>query len=148
MTVHFGHSCVACYILLLNRLYTMSCNCLLSLTSLFVVQVPDRGGRPQEARPPPEMPVFKKRTEAPQDQRQGGYGRGKGGGKGGGGRVQGGMSQSLACKILILIPKLPENLVRRFGNCKVNHQNEICQHYGVHFPQTSPIFNHTIIIHF
>jgi len=34
-------------------------------------RVPDRGGRPNETRPPPEMPSFKQRTEAPQQQRQG-----------------------------------------------------------------------------
>ena len=57
-----------------------------------ILQVPDRGGRPQETRPPPEMPSFKKRTEAPKDQRGGGAsgrGQGKRGGRGGG-RVQGG----------------------------------------------------------
>ena len=31
-------------------------------------RVPDRGGRPNETRPPPEMPSFKQRTEAPQQQ--------------------------------------------------------------------------------
>lgn len=32
--------------------------------------VPDRGGRPNETRPPPEMPSFKKRTEpSPQEKR-------------------------------------------------------------------------------
>ena len=62
------------------------------------IQVPDRGGRPRETRPPPEMPSFKKRSEAPQDQRQrsgrggGGGGGGRGNkGKGKGGRVQGGV---------------------------------------------------------
>jgi hypothetical protein len=58
------------------------------------MQVPDRGGRPRETRPPPEMPAFKKRTEGPKDQRQrgggAGGGKGGGGGKGRGGRVQGG----------------------------------------------------------
>ncbi|XP_065905812.1 protein FAM98B-like [Dysidea avara] len=49
-------------------------------------RVPDRGGRPNETRPPLEMPSFKQRTEAPQQQRQG---RG-----GGGGRVQGGWGGS------------------------------------------------------
>lgn len=34
-------------------------------------RVPDRGGRPNETRPPPEMPSFKQRTEAPQQQRPG-----------------------------------------------------------------------------
>jgi len=34
-------------------------------------RVPDRGGRPNETRPPPEMPSFKQRTEAPQQQRSG-----------------------------------------------------------------------------
>ena len=42
-------------------------------------------------RPPPEMPSFRQRTDAPQDQRRGGARGGRGGGKGGrGGRVQGG----------------------------------------------------------
>ena len=33
-------------------------------------KVPDRGGRPSSTAPPVEMPAFKKRTEAPRDQRQ------------------------------------------------------------------------------
>ena len=64
--------------------------CCLSFSS----QVPDRGGRPRETRPPPEMPSFKRRTEAPKDQRGGGAsgrGHGKRGGGRGGGRVQGGI---------------------------------------------------------
>ena len=32
-------------------------------------QVPDRGGRPSNVAPPIEMPSFKKRTDAPRDQR-------------------------------------------------------------------------------
>lgn len=48
-------------------------------------RVPDRGGRPNETRPPPEMPSFKQRTEAPQQQRSG---------RGRGGKVQGGWGGS------------------------------------------------------
>ena len=58
---------------------------------VLIGRVPDRGGRPKEARPPPEMPGFRKRTvgaQKPQRQRGGGGGRGGGGKKGG--RVQGG----------------------------------------------------------
>ncbi len=33
--------------------------------------VPDRGGRPNETRPPPEMPSFKKRTEQPPQEKRG-----------------------------------------------------------------------------
>ena len=44
------------------------------MSSVFVVwlflKVPDRGGRPSSTAPPVEMPAFKKRTEAPRDQRQ------------------------------------------------------------------------------
>ena len=44
------------------------------VSSVFVVwlflKVPDRGGRPSSTAPPVEMPAFKKRTEAPRDQRQ------------------------------------------------------------------------------
>lgn len=44
------------------------------LSSVFVVclfyKVPDRGGRPSNTAPPVEMPAFRKRTEAPRDQRQ------------------------------------------------------------------------------
>ena len=37
---------------------------------IFVVfQVPDRGGRPSTMSAPVEMPSFRKRTEAPKDQR-------------------------------------------------------------------------------
>ncbi|CAI8028392.1 Protein FAM98A [Geodia barretti] len=57
------------------------------INKVLIGKVPDRGGRPQETRPPPEMPSFKQRTEPPQDQRGGG---GRGGGRGGRGRVQGG----------------------------------------------------------
>lgn len=35
----------------------------------FLCKVPDRGGRPSNVAPPVEMPSFKKRTEAPRDQR-------------------------------------------------------------------------------
>ena len=70
----------------------MVCGCGLVIVCMGVVQVPDRGGRPRETRPPPEMPSFRKRTEAPQDQRShSGRGGGRGGGKGG--RVQGGWSK-------------------------------------------------------
>jgi len=58
---------------------------------LFIVKVPDRGGRPREQRPPaPEMPSWAKRKP------DGGAGGGhRGGGRGGasGGRVQGGWNQ-------------------------------------------------------
>ena len=56
-------------------------------------KVPDRGGRPGETRPPPEMPAFRQRTEAPpMGKRDGGGGRGRGGNGGRGKRVQGGTS--------------------------------------------------------
>jgi len=55
-----------------------------AVNKVLIGRVPDRGGRPSEQqRPPPEMPSWQKRTEAP------GGGRG-GSGRGGGGRVQGG----------------------------------------------------------
>ena len=66
--------------------------------------MPDRGGRPQETRPPPEMPSFRKRTEPPKDQRGGGTsgrGHGKKGGGRGGGRVQGGMLLSPIYNIMM-----------------------------------------------
>ncbi|XP_022081533.1 protein FAM98A-like [Acanthaster planci] len=69
--------------------------------------VPDRGGRPLEATPPPkEMPAFKQRTEQPKGQRpqsgrgggkvQGGWSKGEGRGRGGqgGGWNQGNQSTS------------------------------------------------------
>ena len=51
--------------------------------------MPDRGGRPRETRPPPEMPSFKKRTETFQDQRSQGRGGKRGGSDKYKGRVQG-----------------------------------------------------------
>lgn len=75
------------------------------INKVMIGHVPDRGGRPNETRPPPEMPSFKQRTEAPREKREGGmkgereiinyhFIGGRGGcGRGGGargGRVQGG----------------------------------------------------------
>ena len=60
---------------------------------VLIGKVPDRGGRPKESRPPPEMPGFRKRTVgAAKPQRERGGGRGGGRGHGGkrGGRGQGG----------------------------------------------------------
>ncbi|XP_033102675.1 protein FAM98A-like [Anneissia japonica] len=57
------------------------------INKVLMGRVPDRGGRPQEATPPPpEMPAFRKRQEG--DRVQGG-GRGQRG-RGGAGKVQGG----------------------------------------------------------
>lgn len=60
-----------------------------------VSQVPDRGGRPSTMNPlPPEMPSFRRREEAPKNQRpcSGRDGGQRGGGyRGGRGKVQGGM---------------------------------------------------------
>ena len=39
------------------------------INKVVIGSVPDRGGRPNETRPPPEMPSFRKRTEAPKDKR-------------------------------------------------------------------------------
>ncbi|XP_073247945.1 protein FAM98A-like [Porites lutea] len=58
------------------------------INKIMIGKVPDRGGRPSSTAPPVEMPAFKKRTEAPRDQRQS-SGRG-----GRGGKVQGGWSDS------------------------------------------------------
>ncbi|XP_071834331.1 protein FAM98A-like [Apostichopus japonicus] len=56
------------------------------INKVLIGSVPDRGGRPTEATPPPpEMPSFMKRTE-------GSRGGGRGRGRGRGGRVQGGWS--------------------------------------------------------
>ncbi|KAL9952294.1 hypothetical protein ACROYT_G039529 [Oculina patagonica] len=56
------------------------------INKVMIGKVPDRGGRPSHVAPPVEMPSFKKRTEAPRDQRpQSGRG-------GRGGKVQGGWS--------------------------------------------------------
>ena len=41
------------------------------LDKSFILQVPDRGGRPSSEAPPPEMPAFKQRTEPSRDQRGG-----------------------------------------------------------------------------
>ncbi|XP_019862142.1 PREDICTED: protein FAM98A-like, partial [Amphimedon queenslandica] len=70
-------------------------NTVSDINKVLIGSVPDRGGRPNETRPPPEMPSFKQRTEAPREKRDGG-GDGRGGwGRGGGrgGRVQGGWSK-------------------------------------------------------
>ena len=80
-------------------------NTVSDINKVMIGHVPDRGGRPNETRPPPEMPSFKQRTEAPREKREGGKkegreiinyhfiggrgGRGRGGGARGG-RVQGG----------------------------------------------------------
>ncbi|XP_064387131.1 protein FAM98A-like [Halichondria panicea] len=61
-----------------------------SVNKVLIGKVPDRGGRPRETRPPPQMPAFKTRTTDSQDQRKGGGARGRGGSKG---RVQGSWSQ-------------------------------------------------------
>ena len=47
------------------RQYTVQCD----INKVLIGNVPDRGGRPHETRPPPEMPSFKQRTEAPQEKR-------------------------------------------------------------------------------
>jgi len=57
------------------------------INKVMMGKVPDRGGRTSNVAPPVEMPSFKKRTEAPRDQRpQSGRGgkRGRGDGQGGG----------------------------------------------------------------
>eukprot|EP00731_Ephydatia_muelleri_P017983 Em0011g23a len=63
-----------------------------SIKKIVMGKVPDRGGRPSETRPPPEMPAFRQRTEAPPMGRRdgGGGGHGRGGHGGRGKRVQGG----------------------------------------------------------
>ncbi|XP_020909413.1 protein FAM98B [Exaiptasia diaphana] len=68
-----------------------------AINRVLMGKVPDRGGRPSTMNPPPpEMPSFRKREEAPKNQRPhssrgGPGGRGRGGGRGGrGGKVQGG----------------------------------------------------------
>ncbi|XP_019855044.1 PREDICTED: protein FAM98A-like [Amphimedon queenslandica] len=69
-------------------------NTVSDINKVLIGSVPDRGGRPNETRPPPEMPSFKQRTEAPREKRDGGGGRGgRGSGGGRGGRVQGGWSK-------------------------------------------------------
>lgn len=45
------------------------------VNKVLIGSVPDRGGRPNETRPPPEMPGFKQRTEAPKERREGGKGK-------------------------------------------------------------------------
>lgn len=50
------------------------------INKVMMGKVPDRGGRPSNVAPPVEMPSFKKRTEAPRDQRPQ-SGRGARGGK-------------------------------------------------------------------
>ena len=47
------------------RQYTVQCD----INKVLIGNVPDRGGRPHETRPPPEMPSFRQRTEAPQEKR-------------------------------------------------------------------------------
>lgn len=54
------------------------------INKIMMGKVPDRGGRPSHVGSPVEMPSFKKRTEAPKDQRPS---SGHGGGRGG--KVQG-----------------------------------------------------------
>ncbi|XP_063370346.1 protein FAM98A-like [Cydia amplana] len=74
------------------------------VNKVIIGQVPDRGGRPNEAQPPPpEMPSWQQRSAGPQGGGGrggggmggggGGGGGGRGGGRGGGGRVQGGYNQ-------------------------------------------------------
>ena len=52
-----------------NSLVRKNTQC--SVNKVVIGGVPDRGGRPNETRPPPEMPGFKKRTEAPREKREG-----------------------------------------------------------------------------
>ena len=47
-------------------------NTVSDINKVMIGHVPDRGGRPNETRPPPEMPSFKQRTEAPREKREGG----------------------------------------------------------------------------
>ncbi|XP_068729565.1 protein FAM98A-like [Montipora capricornis] len=62
------------------------------INKIMMGKVPDRGGRPSNVAPPIEMPSFKKRTEAPRDQRS--SHRDSGGRGGRGGKVQGGWNNS------------------------------------------------------
>ncbi len=58
-----------------------------SVNKVLIGMVPDRGGRPNETRPPPEMPAFRMRsTQPPQGQQQR---RGGASGRGHNKRVQG-----------------------------------------------------------
>ncbi len=90
-------------------------NTVTSVNKVLIGSVPDRGGRPMETRPPPEMPAFKARTTAPpQDQRGGGGGRGHNKG-----RVQGSKSLYVClCDVLVLCFRLvsgQERWTRRRG---------------------------------
>ena len=67
-----------------------------SIKKILMGKVPDRGGRPTETRPPPEMPAFRQRTEAPPMGKRDGGGHGRGGHGGRGKRVQGGWSGTRA----------------------------------------------------